>query len=205
VAGPGGKVATAIPESGKGEGSTVRDLPEHPQDDAALVENQRNQRVLTALIAEVDRYVAYKPDGTWAVDPSAMLSPQARQFVTEALSKSDRASIAESRAGTAATFGATLANSGGVRSLTCYWWGCRLGFKTGDAQGVAHAWRTAGAKGAIKVFLGYFGYSGWAAGVAAVLVPAYAITVSVVDRLGGYRGVYMNVPWSIAGTVITPQ
>jgi len=51
----------------------------------------------------------------------------------------------------------------------------------------------------------YFGYSGWAVSVASVMVPAYAITIWYVNKVGGNRGVYMNVPWTIIPTYIYPQ
>lgn len=157
-----------------------------------------DQEALEALIAEVDPHVVYH-DGSWSLDPNAKLTPQAQAFVTQALTASAGMRIEAPEDVSA------LAVAGGVRSLTAYWWGYRIGLKSGDAQAVSLAWRTSGASSAIKVFLGYFGYSGWAVGAAGLLVPTYAVTIAYVDKQGGYRGVFLNVPWTIVPTVITAQ
>src|SRR5688572_25235192 len=65
-----------------------------------------------------------------------------------------------------------------------YWWGARVAVPSGVAQAVAYAWRTSGGAAAVRVFLASYGWSGWAVGPAGALVPAYAVTIWYVDRVG---------------------
>jgi hypothetical protein len=96
---------------------------------------------------------------------------------------------------------ATAPNQSGIRF---YWWGARVSVRTGAAQGIGYAWRTAGGAAAGSSCSTTAGRGGRLVR-RGVLVPAYAWTISYVDRVGGYRGVHMNVPWTIIPTFITPQ
>ncbi|HEV7590359.1 MAG TPA: hypothetical protein VGO40_19775 [Longimicrobium sp.] len=184
------------------DGKTPTATADH-NDEQIRVENECNQRQLEALIAEIDPHVRYAADGSWALAPGAKLSPAAAEFARQAHAASMKAlagRVQLSRSGEPRF--TTVANQSGIRF---YWWGARVSVPSRATQGIAYAWRTSGAPAAVKTFLSYFGYSGWAVGVAGVLVPAYALTIGYIDRVGGYRGVYMHVPWSIVPTYITPQ
>lgn len=172
-------------------------------DEQVRIENEQNQRQLEALIAEIDPYVQYAADGSWNIAPGAELSPAAAEFASQARAASTAVMLTTGRLSVLGgpNF-AAAANQSGIRF---YWWGARVSVPTGAAQGVGYAWRTAGGAAAVRAFLQYYGWSGWAVGAAGVLVPAYAWTIAYVDRVGGYRGVHMNVPWSIVPTYITPQ
>lgn len=159
---------------------------------------------MEVLISEIDPHVTYDTDGSWSVHPGAQLTPAAKAFVTEALSASANFKT-EAALGQSASTTQNALVSAGYRDLKFYWWGARISLASGDAQGIGYSWRTSGGSAAVSQFLGYFGYSGWAVGAAAVLVPAYAATIWLVDRIGGYRGVHLHVPWTIIPTYITPQ
>lgn len=176
----------------------------------AVRENEANQRVLVALIAEIDPHVRYHANGTWSVDPAARLSPSAVRFALDAqrhsaehVAQGVRLSRNPVAAGGAPVY--ALATSANYQGLAFYWWGARVSLRSAVAQEIYSSWWKRGVRAAVQAFLKYFGYSGWAVNAAGALVPAYAWTIGYVDRVGGYRGVHMHVPWSIVPTYIAPQ
>lgn len=171
-------------------------------DEQVRIENEKNQQQMEALIAEVDPHVQYAADGSWSIASNAELSPAASEFVGHARAASAAVTLST---GVSAAGGPSFAAAPNQSGITRYWWGMRVSVRTGAAQGIGYAWRTAGGAAAVRVFLQYYGWSGWAVGAAGVLVPAYAWTIAYVDRVGGYRGVHLNVPWTIIPTYITPQ
>ncbi len=171
-------------------------------DEQVRIENEQNQTRMEALIAEVDPHVRYAADGSWSIDSGARLSPAAAEFASQARAASSAVMLTT---GVSVPGGPSFAAAPNQSGIRFYWWGARVSVRTGAAQGIGYAWRTAGGAAAVRVFLQYYGWSGWAVGAAGVLVPAYAWTISYVDRVGGYRGVHMNVPWTIIPTYITPQ
>jgi hypothetical protein len=171
-------------------------------DEQVRIENEQNQRQLQALIEEIDPHVRYVADGSWSIASDAPLSPAAAEFARQARAASAAVMLSS---GVSVTGGPSFAVAPNQSGITRYWWGMRVSVRTGAAQGIGYAWRTSGGAAAVRVFLQYYGWSGWAVGAAGVLVPAYAWTISYVDRVGGYRGVHMNVPWTIIPTYITPQ
>jgi hypothetical protein len=176
----------------------------------ALLNNEANERTLTTLVAEIEPYVRFHDDGTWSVDPAASLSPAAAEFAREAQRSSAALldhGVQLSRAPSSGPSSPAYAvfSSWNHQGLTRFWWGYRVSLRSATAQEIYSAWWRSSVSSAIKAFLRHFGYSGWAVGAAGTLVPAYAWTIGYVDRVGGYRGVHMNVPWSIVPTYIAPQ
>lgn len=47
-----------------------------------------------------------------------------------------------------------------------YGWGARISLRTGAAQGISSSWQISGGPTAVRLFLQYFGYSRWVAGIA---------------------------------------
>jgi hypothetical protein len=176
----------------------------------AIRENEANGQRLEALIAEVEPHVRFNADGTWSVDGAANLSADALRFASEA----QAASLAAIRSGavlerlpSARVDGPSYATAPrpNQQGVAMYWWGARISLRTGAAQGISSSWQISGGPTAVQLFLQYFGYSRWVAGIAGALVPAYAWTIGYVDRVGGRRGVHMYVPWSVIPTYIAPQ
>lgn len=172
-------------------------------DEQIAIQNQRNQQQLEALIAEVDPYVRYAADGSWSLAPEAKLSPAAAEFARQAHAMSQN--VLTANAQLTQPGGPRLATAPNQSGIRFYWWGARVAVPSGVAGAIRHAWRTSGGAAAVRVFLTYYGWSGWAVSAAGALVPAYAATIWYVDRVGGYRGVFMYVPWSIVPTYIAPQ
>jgi hypothetical protein len=183
--------------------STIR-----PPDDESLDHPNPGQaaaRQTQVLISEVDPHVVYRSDGSWSISPDARLSAAAAAFVQESLAGAARTGEEPALEYERGNNSNSPMSQSGSRSLKRYWWGYRIGLKSGDASAFKEAWNRAGAAGAVKLFLMYFGHSGWAVAAAPTLVPAYATAIWYVDRLGGYRGVYLDVPWTIIPTYIHPQ
>lgn len=168
-------------------------------------QNAANKATLGALLAEIEPHVRYDERGGWSLAEGTTLSSSAREFASRA-SAAYAASLSVDASPTVAQ-GVMLSSIVGAnqRGLTRFWWGYRIAIPTGVASGVSDTYRRSGAVAAVRLLVGYYGSTSWVAGIAAYFVPAYAITIGVVDRLGGKRGVFANVPWTIVPTVITAQ
>lgn len=171
-------------------------------DEQIRIENEQNQRQLEALIAEIDPHVRYGPDGSWSIASDAPLSPTASEFAFQA--QAAFAAATRSTGQPTARGGLRLAAAPNQSGIQFYWWGARISIRSAAAQEMWQAWRTGGNPAASRVFLRYFGSSAWAAGAAGV-VAAHAWTIAYVDRVGGYRGVHMFIPWTLRPVYISPQ
>jgi hypothetical protein len=191
-----------------GEPSAPLEQVHRAEGDLAMqAQNEANRVRLESIIAEVDPHIRYDVAGNWTLDASAHLSAEAAAFV-QAARQQFAVVRAELNSVPASTFGvsrAALYAPANQSGITFFWWGARIAMPTNAITGVSAAWRLSGGAAAVRVFLSYYGWSGWAVGAAGVLVPAYAFTIDYVDRLGGRRGVFLNTPWTIIPTYIAPQ